>query len=155
MSKNVIREGVSSKELTTDYFDYSKAKQNIMPIDIFENEYIAMKLGNKGDEYKYLAKNYKVPIITKGGRKLVKEISQRTAQHYEIYIKVDYVTSEGIKTRPKLINYLKYSLGYEPMSPEQLIQYNIDWMKKHKREVTKEIIDNWQNELDTYTFLHR
>ena len=118
-------------------------------------KYITAKLSKT--EVLFVRKNYFIPLITKGGRKLVKEISPRTNSHYEVYISESFWTSDGIKTRPKVIDYLLYKQGggYEPMTPKGLIEYNLNYMKKNKLPVTKEVADKWQNELDTYLFLHR
>jgi hypothetical protein len=149
--KNATEVGVSTQvkeSITADYFDYSHVTN--MLIDLLENDYISAKLSS--NERGFLFKNYQIPIKTKGGRLLVKLINPSRAGSYEVGLKEGNINEfDGIRTRPKVISYLKYKQGeYFPVTPRELIEFYLS----KKPNPTNQDIDHWQSQLDSFTFLH-
>lgn len=143
--KNVTEEGVSS------YFDFTKADQNTTNVDLLESEYLEAKMSQR--EFAFISKNRGFPILTKGNRILVEEISQDTASTYELNVNISNLPSNAyIITRPKVVSMLKYESGYYSLSPREFVSKQIEKLNQRREELVNKYKRKKRNPPDEELF---
>lgn len=154
MTNNVNKVGVSTttKESFIKSFDYSVA--TTMPLDILETDWLQSRLSDVAKNLFY-KKNYLLPIITEGGRLLIKDLyTEKNLNDYTDGL--GYTNDKSLnKLRPKAIYYLKYLPSkYWPATPEDYIEKRYDQIMRQKREKELDkLAKEWQADLELLTFI--